>query len=130
MSKILKFRYLLFPIILTIEIRLYDSFYVVGKAKALSEFSSTPLIPAMGMLVIIGVTLCCERFFNHKDTLLFNAIIKLSFLGIGILYFFSLLPLHKSYEATLSLICIFSFLLFSLIRDVCLLLRQRNKYIQ
>lgn len=125
-----KFRYFAFLLLLIIEFRLYDFFYIRASSKVMQEMPTVPLIlPVMGMLVLMGATLFAERYFNVDKNLPFNAIGKVLALVIAVLYYFYLLPIpvRRSFDATLFLFCIGGFLLVSLIRDLCLLLRRNNK---
>lgn len=123
-----KFRYLLFILLLALEFRLYDTFNIAGRTQAISEVSSTPMIPVMLMLVLMGATLFAERYFNKDKYLPFNMAGKAAGLIVAALYYFYLLPIpvRRSSEATLFLFCIAGFLLASLVRDFWLLARRKR----
>ncbi len=124
-----KLRYFAFLLLLIVEFRLFDFFYIRASSKIMQEASNVPLIlPVMGMLALMGATLFAERYFNADKNLSFNAIGKVLALVTAVLYYFYLLPIpvRRSFNATLFLFCIGGFLFASLVRDLCLLFRRKD----
>jgi hypothetical protein len=89
------------------------------------------MLPVMGMLLLLGVTLFTERYFCKDSNFIYNVIGKILGILIAVLYYFYLLPIpvRRSSEATLFLFCMMGFLFASLVRDAYLLFRYKKSNI-